>query len=272
MTTTGAQDDDAASDEGHINGEAEGLANMPDASNMNDENTIADLPLRNSSPGLPDEELTDFGISYKKIRRTQLEDFPPIDHDVAAHGFGVEIPTPDGSLPGPDETPSARSSRSGSLLQPARSPFSRSLTGSSSSRPFDRRFHARQSSSASSIPRIGTPGGPSFLRHDSRRISMLSQFTVDTQGSAEKEGEEEQAPWDVVKWSKLKRVTTQSFSEAGKRTFGRPVCLTIGSLIAIGTSKGLVLLFDYQQTLKSIIGQGTAGKLWCTKFWELSID
>jgi len=264
MTTTGAQDDDAASDDGYINGKAETVGSMPDVSNLNDMDTIADLPIRNSSPGFPDEELTDFGIAYKKIRNAQPEEFPVIDHDVVGLDSQAELPTPDGSLPDPDETPSIRSSRSGSLMQPARSPFNRSRAGSSASRPFDRRFHARMSSSASSIPRIGAPlgssGGPSFLRNDSRRISMLSQFTVDTQGSADKEGEEEQAPWDVVKWSKLKKVTTQSFSEAGKRTFGRPVCLTVGALIAIGTSKGLVLLFDYQQTLKSIIGQGTAGK------------
>lgn len=264
MTTTGAQDDDAASDDGYINGKAEAVGRLTDASNVNEVDTIADLPLRISSPGVQDEGLTDFGISYKKIRKTQTEDFPTINYDMVGLDGQAELPTPDGSLPDPDETPSVRSSRSGSLLQPARSPFNRSRTGSSASRPFDRRFHARMSSSASSIPRIGpslgSSGGPSFLKNDSRRISMLSQFTVDTQGSADKEGEEEQAPWDVVKWSKLKRVTTQSFSEAGKRTFGRPVCLTVGALIAIGTSKGLVLLFDYQQTLKSIIGQGTAGK------------
>jgi hypothetical protein len=265
MTTTGAQDDDAASDDVYSNGEAEDTERRPSTLDMNEMDTIADLPLRDSSPGFPDGELTDFGISYEKIRNTQTEAFPVIDHDVPGANTRIEIPTPDGSLPDPDETPSVQSSRSESLLQPARSPLNRSRTGSSASRPFDRRFHARMSSSASSIPRIGaslgSSGGPSFLKNDSRRISMLSQFTVDTQGSGDKAEDEDQAPWDVVKWSKLKRVTTQSFSEAGKRTFGRPVCLTVGALIAVGTSKGLVLLFDYQQTLKSIIGQGTAGEL-----------
>lgn len=43
----------------------------------------------------------------------------------------------------------------------------------------------------------------------------------------------------------------------GKRNFGRPTCLAVSALIAVGTSKGLVLGFDYHQTLKIIIGQGT---------------
>lgn len=61
-----------------------------------------------------------------------------------------------------------------------------------------------------------------------------------------------------MRWTRLKRVTNQAFSEGGKRTFGRPTCIAIGSFIAVGTTKGLILLFDYSQTLKNIVGQGTA--------------
>ncbi|KAJ9648506.1 Vacuolar protein sorting-associated protein 8 [Coniosporium tulheliwenetii] len=66
-----------------------------------------------------------------------------------------------------------------------------------------------------------------------------------------------QPPWEVVRWTKLKKITGQAFSEAGKRNFGRPTCLVVAASIAIGTSKGFILVFDYQQTLKSIIGPGT---------------
>jgi len=89
---------------------------------------------------------------------------------------------------------------------------------------------------------------------------MLSQFTIDTQNSNDKIDDEDQAPWEVVKWTKLKKISTQAFSEAGKRAFGRPCYLAVGAFITIGTTKGLILLFDYHQTLKSIIGQGTAGE------------
>jgi hypothetical protein len=66
-----------------------------------------------------------------------------------------------------------------------------------------------------------------------------------------------QAPWEVVRWTKLRKITAQVFSEVGKRNFGRPTCLNVTVSLAIGTSKGFILIFDYQQVLKSIIGPGT---------------
>jgi hypothetical protein len=61
----------------------------------------------------------------------------------------------------------------------------------------------------------------------------------------------------VVRWTRLKKITGQVFSEIGKRNFGRPTCLHVTVSLAIGTSKGFILVFDYQQVLKSIIGPGT---------------
>jgi hypothetical protein len=55
----------------------------------------------------------------------------------------------------------------------------------------------------------------------------------------------------------LKKITGQVFSEIGRRNFGRPTCLNVTVSLAIGTSKGVILIFDYQQVLKSIIGPGT---------------
>ena len=52
-------------------------------------------------------------------------------------------------------------------------------------------------------------------------------------------------------------MTGQAFSEVGKRNFGRPTCIAIAASIALGTSKGIILVFDYNQNLKSIIGPGT---------------
>ena len=52
-------------------------------------------------------------------------------------------------------------------------------------------------------------------------------------------------------------MTVEAFSEVGKRKFGRPTCLAIAASIALGTSKGIILVFDYNQNLKSIIGLGT---------------
>ena len=52
-------------------------------------------------------------------------------------------------------------------------------------------------------------------------------------------------------------MTGQALSEVGKRNFGRPTCIAIAASIVLGTSKGIVLVFDYNQNLKSIIGLGT---------------
>ena len=52
-------------------------------------------------------------------------------------------------------------------------------------------------------------------------------------------------------------MTGQALSEVGKRNFGRPTCIAIAASIVLGTSRGMILVFDYNQNLKSIIGPGT---------------
>jgi vacuolar protein sorting-associated protein 8 len=74
--------------------------------------------------------------------------------------------------------------------------------------------------------------------------------------------EPSQPPWDVVRWTKLRVITSQAFSEIGRRNFGRPTCMAVSTAIVIGTSKGIILVFDYQQNLKTIIGPGTKGMSW----------
>ena len=78
-------------------------------------------------------------------------------------------------------------------------------------------------------------------------------FSIQTDGSAGSP----QAPWEIVRWTKLRKITGEAFSEVGKRKFGRPTCIAIAASIALGTSKGIILVFDYNQNLKSIIGLGT---------------
>jgi len=259
--TTSARGYDAPTDDDRVNG----AENDTPMGQVDGEQLAAILKQEQSRQDFEEEEMMDYGLSYKKIgtaqrqgRNEELGEHTPVqkeNDDVQSLTSNASIIDHDD----PDETPSIHSTPS-TNLPPSRMSMNRAASGSSSPRPFDRRFHARMSSSASSIPRIGTPGGPSFLKNDSRRISMLSQFTIETQTSSDKVDDEDQAPWEVVKWTKLKKISTQAFSEAGKRAFGRPSFLAVGAFIAMGTSKGLVLLFDYHQTLKSIIGQGTAGK------------
>jgi len=163
-------------------------------------------------------------------------------------------PADSGSIP--DDTPSLQ----GSLLSsPARavSPLPRRTpprTASGALQPFERRFEARISASPSSSPRVGSPA---FLSPHSRQVSLSSQISQISSQEGSASNETPQAPWEVVRWTKLRKITGQAFSESGRRSFGRPTCLAVSALIAIGTTKGLILGFDYHQTLKIIIGQGT---------------
>ncbi|KAF1989589.1 hypothetical protein K402DRAFT_326611 [Aulographum hederae CBS 113979] len=151
----------------------------------------------------------------------------------------------------PDDTPSRR----GSVLSTSTGsrPGSR-LSISNSKRPgpfqpFERRFSSRLSSSAFLSPRAGSPA---FLAPHSRQSSLSSNLFQNQDDS-----DTPQPPWEVVRWTKLKKITGQLFSEVGKRNFGRPTCLAVAANIAVGTSKGLVLIFDYHQTLVATIGLGT---------------
>ncbi|RPB25715.1 hypothetical protein L211DRAFT_806351, partial [Terfezia boudieri ATCC MYA-4762] len=117
---------------------------------------------------------------------------------------------------------------------------------SPSLRPFDRRFQSRLQ------PQTPSPFPFAFFTASSRSSSALGQQD-ELNGSIDANG----APWDVIRWTKLKKITTQVFSEAGRRSFGTPTCISIAATIVIGTSKGIILVFDYVQNLKNIIGLGT---------------
>ncbi|PGH19215.1 hypothetical protein AJ80_04186 [Polytolypa hystricis UAMH7299] len=164
--------------------------------------------------------------------------------------IGRDIGSVDDSGSIPDDTPSLQ----GSLLSSRSSAFG--LRGSPSSfspshrRPFDLRFQSRLSSSFSGNLR---PLSPSLGRPHSRNSSFASQFLSSTPDLAETPS----SPWDVVRWTKLRKITGQAFSEVGKRNFGQPTCIAVSTSIIVGTGKGIILVFDYQQNLKSIIGSGT---------------
>jgi hypothetical protein len=156
----------------------------------------------------------------------------------------------------PDDLPSQNGLLSSSPGRTGGSPArgTTSRTPSGALQPFERRFEARPLLSPASSHRANSPG---FLAPHSRQISLSSQISQISSQDADTEDRETDAPWDVIRWTKLRKITAQAFSEAGKRNFGRPTCIAVSALIAIGTSKGLVLGFDYHQTLKVIIGPGS---------------
>ena len=151
----------------------------------------------------------------------------------------------------PDDTPSLQNSGLSSPrsdAQLAQPPVSRK--GSTASRrPFELRFQSRLSSSYIGSPRAASPA---FLNTHSRQASRAS-FGPPSDSA----NDDIETPWEVIRWNKLKRLTGQAFSEVGRRNFGNPTCLAVTDQIVVGTSKGLILVFDHHQVNKAIIGSGT---------------
>ena len=56
----------------------------------------------------------------------------------------------------------------------------------------------------------------------------------------------------------LKSASAQLVSVADRIDAGFPTAIAVGSLVAVGTSRGVVLVFDPQQTLRCCLG-GAAG-------------
>lgn len=153
---------------------------------------------------------------------------------------------------GVGDSPSVQGSRvsspSSSVLPTA---ASRSGLGSPtpSFRPFDRRFQSRISSFNALSPR---PSSPAFAASHSRHASYSSNFPID-----QADTDTPSPPWEIVRWTRLKKLNSYAFSESAKRNIGSPTCLAVSASIFLGTSKGIILMFDYSQNLKLIIGPGT---------------
>jgi hypothetical protein len=177
--------------------------------------------------------------------------------DVAQLGQTTpDLASPSETASIPDDTPSVQGSLASSLpirrprLNPRASTNS-PRTPSGALQPFERRFSSRFTSPSPA----SRAASPAFLSPHSRQSSLSSQIVLSQGGSDIADAPD--APWEVVRWTRLRKITSQAFSEAGRRNFGTPICLAVSSSITIGTSKGLILVFDYHQTLKGIIGQGT---------------
>ncbi|CAL1539613.1 unnamed protein product [Lymnaea stagnalis] len=82
--------------------------------------------------------------------------------------------------------------------------------------------------------------------HDSRRKDRTKKALSTVHGS-------------VLRPSKLKSVSNQLLSAADRVDAGMPTAIVVSSLIAIGTSHGLVLVFDPKQVLKWCLGSTAVG-------------
>lgn len=230
----------------------EALPTRPAGPNHNAQDIVSDgqedaedddlLPSLEPEKGTEAVEVGELGSPQEGTTRSQKQPVDALEPD-------FESAEDTSSLP--DDTPSIQGSLNSPLQSDTasiRSPNARQ-SPPIAHRAFDRRFQSRLSSSPRGSPRASSPA---FLGLHSRQSSLASVgFPVAS------EVDESTAPWDVIRWTKLRRITGQVFSEVGKRNFGHPTCIAITDNIVIGTSKGLVLVFDYNQSSKASIGFGT---------------
>lgn len=116
-------------------------------------------------------------------------------------------------------------------------------------------------------PATGTPRPGHFQPHSrsSSVASMLHLAEMAEDGNAPK-------PREAVKWTPLRKMSSQLYSEAGKRAFGIPTCFTVSGVLAIGTTKGLVLIFDYKQSCQATLGNSSLGNMLHRLLYRFDID
>ncbi|CEG71162.1 hypothetical protein RMATCC62417_06941 [Rhizopus microsporus] len=113
------------------------------------------------------------------------------------------------------------------------------------------------SPSEMSTPRTG---GPLFLTSSPRPASsQLSITTNNTQNDSFASSdliinEEPSEPWEAFKWTPLVKVSDQLYSDVIKQESGLISVMAVSGVIAIGTTRSLVFVYDYTQSLKCILG------------------
>lgn len=65
-----------------------------------------------------------------------------------------------------------------------------------------------------------------------------------------------------LKWIQLNTLNTLIRTSQSQQVYGAPTCLAAGDIVALGMSKGYVLIFDYRQILVMVLGEGTGASTW----------
>ncbi|KAI9316979.1 Golgi CORVET complex core vacuolar protein 8-domain-containing protein [Dichotomocladium elegans] len=91
---------------------------------------------------------------------------------------------------------------------------------------------------------------PSYNSHSSSEIGTLS----DQSPSVSALFGDELEPWEAFRWTPLKKISDQLYSEDLRRQHGLASVLAVSGVIAVGTTRSLVFVYDYSQDLKCILG------------------
>ncbi|CAG8434792.1 11750_t:CDS:10 [Ambispora gerdemannii] len=61
-------------------------------------------------------------------------------------------------------------------------------------------------------------------------------------------------PWEAFRWIPLDSISDQLYSSNFSQNYGLPTVLAVSGVIAVGTTRGLILVYEREQTLKCILG------------------
>lgn len=114
-------------------------------------------------------------------------------------------------------------------------------------RSIDSRFQTRLSS-------LSSPNSHGFKREQLRSISQVSATDNVIDPAVTK--------LEAIRWTKLRKLSSQVYSDSANVSYGQPTVVLPCSTIAIGTEKGVVLIFDYHQNLLHILGQKQRALEW----------
>ncbi|SAL95980.1 hypothetical protein [Absidia glauca] len=113
-----------------------------------------------------------------------------------------------------------------------------------------RRYDSSSSSSAASVG-----GGGSIHSYDAVSDPSLSQLLANDDDD-DRQGNEKQddITSEAFKWTPLLKISAHLYSKDVRRTSGLVSVLAVSGVIAVGTTRSLVYVYDYRQNLKCVLG------------------
>jgi hypothetical protein len=106
---------------------------------------------------------------------------------------------------------------------------------------------------------LDSSAGDSSLSRPSSDYNQSPNLVIDGDNLIRTVSREEVEPWEAFKWTPLVKISDQLHSDAIKQESGLISVMTVSGVIAIGTTRSLVFVYDYSQNLKCILGDSTRG-------------
>lgn len=214
--------------------------------NENSSNPVTSGDAELSSSGLEtDNSLSETDTTERVNSTGNTDDNPTLEVDDIPSDADADID----AMPSPIHTPTELRSFSMSngdvsplLIRSIDQRFQTRLSSLTSVRSTSSNFSISSSASSSLNPsRNSTNNNTTFTIEDDRLL--FSDSNAD--------------PWETVRWSKLRKISNQIFSESAQSAYGKPTCILAAAHIVLGMSHGHVLVFDYHQTLLAVLGLKT---------------